>query len=200
MFTIRLCDILESLDYDKERYNNSIFTFNYKFYNEEHKKEFEEQFINYFYFREIGFETMYMFKAKLKSLLNTKFRKYEQLFQSEQRCSSVDFMVNKDYVEEIDNTTTNTYSDVNKDINKNLDTPQSQISDLENNDYVSSANINDVNNTGESLNNSNIRTVGKGNIGITSSGTLLKKWRDTMINLDEMLLNECEQLFLKIYE
>ena len=50
---------------------NGVFTFDYPFYNDnmEDKKEFEELFLKYYYFREIGFETPSRFKMKLESKL-----------------------------------------------------------------------------------------------------------------------------------
>ena len=41
--------------------------------------------------------------------------------------------------------------------------------------------------------------ISKGNIGVTSSAELLQKWRDVLINIDEMIIKECECLFLSIY-
>lgn len=39
----------------------------------------------------------------------------------------------------------------------------------------------------------------KGNIGVTSSSRLLIEWRECMINIDEMLIKECEDLFMVLY-
>lgn len=41
--------------------------------------------------------------------------------------------------------------------------------------------------------------ISKGNIGVTSSAELLQKWRDVLINIDEMIIKECECLFLSVY-
>ena len=54
---------------------------------------------------------------------------------------------------------------------------------------------NDV--TGE---NDQIRELlSQGNIGITSSAELLKQWRQVLINIDEMIIEECRDLFMMIY-
>ena len=39
----------------------------------------------------------------------------------------------------------------------------------------------------------------QGNIGTTSSAELLEKWRNVLINIDEMIINECRDLFMTIY-
>ena len=41
--------------------------------------------------------------------------------------------------------------------------------------------------------------VSKGNIGITSSAQLLKEWREVLINMDEMIIKDCRDLFMQIY-
>ena len=41
--------------------------------------------------------------------------------------------------------------------------------------------------------------VSQGNIGITSSAQLLKEWRDVLINMDEMIIKDCRDLFMQIY-
>ena len=41
--------------------------------------------------------------------------------------------------------------------------------------------------------------ISKGNIGVTSSAELLKQWRQVLINIDEMIIEECRDLFMLIY-
>lgn len=41
--------------------------------------------------------------------------------------------------------------------------------------------------------------IGKGNIGITSSAELLDKWRKSLINIDELIIDECRDMFLMVY-
>ena len=64
---------------------NGVFTFDYPFYNDnmEDKKEFEELFLKYYYFREIGFETPERFKKKLQAKLNIIMPYYRQLALTE---------------------------------------------------------------------------------------------------------------------
>ena len=39
----------------------------------------------------------------------------------------------------------------------------------------------------------------QGNIGVTSSAELLQKWREVLINIDEMIINDCRDLFMQVY-
>ena len=41
--------------------------------------------------------------------------------------------------------------------------------------------------------------ISQGNIGITSSAQLLKEWRDVLINIDEIIIKECNKLFMTLY-
>ena len=41
--------------------------------------------------------------------------------------------------------------------------------------------------------------LSQGNIGITSSAELLQKWRDVLINIDEMIIAECDTLFIQVF-
>ena len=55
--------------------------------------------------------------------------------------------------------------------------------------------------TGESNGNSKeeYTLTSQGNIGITSSAELLTKWRETLLNIDLMIFEECNDLFMQIF-
>ena len=62
-----------------------LFTFDYDFYsdNPKDKEEFEKLFSQWYYFREIGFETPEHFKMKLQAKLNVIMPYYRQLALTE---------------------------------------------------------------------------------------------------------------------
>ena len=41
--------------------------------------------------------------------------------------------------------------------------------------------------------------ISKGNIGVVSSAQLLREWRKVIINIDEMILNDLEDLFMLLF-
>ena len=41
--------------------------------------------------------------------------------------------------------------------------------------------------------------LSQGNIGVTSSAALLQKWREVLINIDEIIIEDCRDLFMRIY-
>ena len=55
--------------------------------------------------------------------------------------------------------------------------------------------------TGESTGNSKeeYQLISQGNIGITSSAELLAKWREVLLNIDLMIFEECNDLFMQIF-
>ncbi len=67
---------------DEEQIN--IFDFTYPFYDEAKRPEFERKFIDYFYFYEIGSETVSRFKHNLKSTFELKFPLYNRMFEVKQ--------------------------------------------------------------------------------------------------------------------
>lgn len=209
-YTLELRQISESR-------NLKVFDFEYSFYSEEHRKEFEDKFINYYFFHEIGVETVQRFKHNLKTKLNEIMPYYSQLYESEMKAKDINFLLNKDlketFIREQNNTNNMTGDSLNK-VNgvDNTDYKESNVGNgnasLSLDSLTSiNQNNNNFNNTNTSnsnvVNNGNEREettlVSQGNIGITSSAELLQKWRDIMINIDQMILKECRDLFMTIY-
>ena len=193
--------------------NFILFNFDYDFYtdNIDIKKKFEQKFIDRYRFNEIGFETVARFKHYLKTSLNEIAPYYKQLYESELRCNDIDFMLNKDYTETfIKNIDSLSKSTETQNSNYNDLTNESNINDGVSDVELTKGNLTSVtgnentstsNGTGTSENkqNENYTLTGKGNIGITSSAELLQKWREVMINIDKMILDELSDLFMLIY-
>ena len=196
--------------YEDENYN--LFDFPYNLYNNDLKPWFEEKFFQHFMFYEIGFDTIGMFKQRLMSKLNDIFPYYKQLYETEVACKNIDFMLNKDlkesYVRELNsnsnstqesNATSNGLSTAgqltpslianSEKIDKFMDTAQK--------DETSS----NATSTGESAGNSKeeYTLTSQGNIGITSSAELLDKWRQVLLNIDLMIFEECNDLFMQVF-
>lgn len=56
----------------------------------------------------------------------------------------------------------------------------------------------DTNNNTDT-NDENYTLISKGNIGVTSSASLLRAWRDELINIDLEIIEECRDLFMLLY-
>ena len=219
----------------------NIFPSVYEFYvdDEQVRKAFEEKFINHYYYREIGFESPFMFIHKLESHLKLNMPYWKQLYQTELESRGINFLLNKDlkesFIREIDtenqtsgtNTTqqnstssssasqTGTSSNTHKESSINdgvapvslndgyLTGTSSDTGDTTNTGTASSSD--DIETTGTSSQSGNEKMVEKtdllsqGNIGITSSAQLLKEWREVLINMDKIIIDSCNELFMKLY-
>ena len=196
--------------YEDEKFN--LFDFPYNLYDNDLKPWFEEKFFQHFMFYEIGFDTIGMFKQRLMSKLNDIFPYYKQLYETEIRTKGIDFMLNKDlkesYVREL---TSNSNSNQESNVTSNSLSTAGQLTPslIANSQKIdkfmdSAQKDNSSSNstsTGESNGNSKeeYTLTSQGNIGITSSAELLTKWRETILNIDLMIFEECNDLFMQIF-
>lgn len=198
-----------------------LFDFEYDFYEESKKEQFEQKFIDYFYMREIEHATAEEFKHELRTKLNLIAPYYKQLYETELKSKNIEFLLNKDlketFIREVESDT-ESLSNFNNESNGKAkvetlsttnDTPQNKVDDLDK--YISSASKDkNTSDTSSSDNGSSISQnsntakeettlISKGNIGTTSSAQLLRDWREVLINIDMMILEECEELFFKLF-
>ena len=194
-----------------------IFDFDYDFYTNDEtiKYNFEDKFINEYYFNEIGFETVGRFKQRLRTKLNKIMPYYTQLYQTELRSKDIDFMLNKDLEEvyervlEGSNTSKNDVtvdnSSTSNVLESNIDNGNASL-ELEKGSLtnVGKSTLNDNTRSSNSVNDTTNQTertklTSKGNIGVTSSAELLEKWSKVIINIDDLIINECSDLFMQVY-
>ena len=189
-----------------------LFT-DYDFYLEENKKNFEKKFFDKYFDREIYCKNPFVFRRALLGKLNLIMPYYKQLYQTELESKNINFLLNKDlkeeFIRDIENSAegsaTSTGTTTGESTNIFSDTPEGQISNIEK--FMSNGTINKANDSTETNNVSNstgktkekTSFLSQGNIGVTSSAELLEKWRNVIINIDELILNELENLFLDIY-
>lgn len=175
------------------------------------REELNEKILNHYMFNEIGQETFGRWLFQLKTALNEIMTKYNQLFYS----ADQDFnpIYNVDYVKTISgtgtsNSTSNTSStDYGKGVNAS--TPQDLLNisnqDIDSVNYADEASWskNSGTATGSSTSNDTNNTVEttKGNFGVTSAQDLIIKYRDTIINIEQMIIEDpkIKELFMLIF-
>ena len=210
---------------------NKLFDFEYVYYMKglvsdevynQKKKEFENKFIETYYFDEIGYTTPDRFKQRLKNYLDKGFKIWNERYKTELEVEkqNINFLLNKDLTEEritsgnasgsATTSSSSTSNSNNTANNKNVinDTPDTRFATTEN--FATSittdqSNSNSTNTgTGETTSTSNQNNnvtdkfTSKGNIGITSSAELLEKWRDVIIDIDNEIIEEADNLFMQI--
>lgn len=178
----------------------NIFDFKYPLFDEAYRLELENKIIRHFYFREIGFETVGRFLFHLETKLNEIMPYYNQLYKS----TLFDFnpLINYQVTETHtrDGKSTGTGSETNGVKNLFSDTPQGRVS-LNSTNHVTEINQTDGNssslNTGE-YSEKYVRKM-EGNIGVQTFSALLSDYRSTFINVDMMVIEELNELFIRVY-
>lgn len=183
------------------------------------REELNNKILNYYKYREIGFETVGRFLDELEISLNEIMPYYNQLFFSADQDYNI--IYNVDYKRTIDrdregNNTTQANSNANSTAyskNVSSDTPQGDLNISNDNiDNVSYANnvtwsktngSDNATSDAESQTNENESTVEttKGNFGVVSAQDLIEKYRKTILNIEQMIINDprIEELFMMIY-
>lgn len=187
------------------------------------RTELNNKILNHYRFNEIGQETFGRWLFELKTALNEIMPYYNQLFYS----ADQDFnpIYNVDYKKSVigsqnassNTTSTGTDTSSNEEYTKgvNSKTPQDLLG-------ISNVNIDSVNyaddanwgkssgttsgtntTTGNASSNgstSSIETT-KGNFGVTSSQELIIKYRETIINIEQKIINDprIKELFMLIF-
>ena len=210
---------------------SKLFDFQYDYYMkglvseevyQQKKKEFENKFLEFYYFDEIGYKTPDRFKQRLKNYLDMGFKKWNERYKTELEVEkqNINFLLNKDLVEEritsgnasgsATTSSSSTSNSNNTANNKNIvnDTPDTRFATTENfatsitTDQTTSHSTNtdtgETTSTSNQNNNVTDKFTSKGNIGITSSAELLEKWRDIIIDVDNEIIEEAEKLFMQI--
>lgn len=179
----------------------NIFPTNYPFYNddEQARKTFEDKFIKHYYYREIGFETPFMFIQKLESHLLLNMPYWKQLYQTELESRNISFMLNKDlretFIREVDtenetsgtNTTQQNSTNTSSVSQEGTSTNTHKESSI--NDGVSVTSLSDGYLTGASSDNGSNTTTGSSNSNdnLTSEGVLSQSENGKTLEKTELI-------------
>lgn len=232
------CGLSESVGFNDvqtviEKARSKIFNFDYPIFDESYRATLETLILRHFYTREIGFETVGVWKLKLCDKLNVIMPYYNKWYESElikfNPLWDTDY-TRKGNITDKNNSTTNgktsgkatdngkvTSNSTNKNVSKYSDTPQGSIADLENETYLTNATITDnTGNTTDITENTNVNSATsetkreannlneyletvQGNRGVFDNGTMLKHYRDTFVNINKLVLDELEVLFMLLW-
>lgn len=211
------------------------------------REELNKKILDYYKYREIGFETFGRFLDELRTSLNEIMPKYNQLFYSLDQEFNVVYNVDyeKKIIRSLDGTNGNTQSTstttstsvtdgsnvisntTSNDKNVKSLTPQNElnISNTEidtvsyadeaswnKNSATSSSSTSGTSSTSGSGSNNVIGSVTtdedetttettKGNYGVVSAQDLILKYRETIINVEQLIINDprIAELFMMVY-
>lgn len=192
-----------------------IFDFYYPFYNNnlQDKANFEQQFIWHFLHSEIGFETYGWWKSRLKSLLTDIMPKYERIWDIEQEQYNMFDTVNMTRSKTASNegdtigTTENTTNATGENSDAFSDTPQGALTGVITNNYLTNfRQIKDTTNNKSNTSNSSKLTgheesseSWRGKESAEPYINIVVKERENALNINMMIFNDCEKLFMGVF-
>lgn len=178
-----------------------VFNFDWPIFDEAYRLGLEEKILRHYYTREIGEETIGLWKLRLEDRLNLVMPKYNQLYES----AKLEFnpFYDVDYTRQGTNSGEGTSSGTTNSTGNNMhsDTPQNGLESVLNGEYLTDA---DVSNS-ESLSSSKNSSSGKfqesikGKMPGASYSRLLKEYRQTFLNIDRMVIDELNDLFMGVW-
>ena len=199
----------------------------YPLFDESHREELNKKIYNRYKFREIGFETAAVFTHYFITLINEIMPYYNELYRTAAR--DYDFLSDADLTETENVATNSSSSGTSnsssndstqtaangKDTRARSDTPQGSFnfSAVADNTYLTDAEITETGNT--SATNSNGQTAsttsaqGAGQSARTKRITgkspgrtyadMVREYRETILNIDKMILDELNVCFMGVY-
>ena len=207
----------------------NIFNFDYPIFDANYKSVLETKILNHYYFREIGMETVGLWRFSLKRKMNEIMPYYNQLYSSELIQFNPMYNVKYDISHSGSNTGNNrenedvTIDRSGTDANaytgstlvKESDTPQGTVANLDNNTYLTRATKTDDtsgntrnytdgenterNKTGNFTNTDQYLRHVEGNMGGKGFSEMLQDYRKTFLNIDMMVIDELNDLFMLIW-
>ena len=181
----------------------------YPLFDENHREALNQKIVDHFYNREIGQETISMFKLALRRKLNEIMPLYNQHYAASAIQFNVLETINMDTTGTANGTvtgtghsTTTSGSDA-KSRAVASETPQTMLAGSE--DYATSAqdNISNTAATGAADENSTqdqTQTTDSKVKGYQGNPALIiYQYRETLVNIDMMIINELEPLFMQIW-
>ena len=201
----------------------SIFSFDFPIFDPNYRPVLCKKILKHFYTKEIGAESVGLWKLWLDAKLNEIMPYYNQLYKSELLLADVDPLNdvhlttehkgsgtgNNSGTNTADTTATSTNS--NSDWELYSDTPQGGITGLNEEKYLtearkrtgsengSSTSKITGSNSGESSTTEEYVTKVSGKNGGQSYAKILMELRDSFLNIDAMIIEELEPLFMQIW-
>ena len=176
------------------------------------KDRLASKIVDHYYMREIGYETIGLFKHYAKVYMQEIMERYLPLIYS--NSINYDPLVNVDYKEEFTrNITGNGESSSNSTNNAsglsvNSDTPQGEINKAKilNGTYASNtgaseteSSISDTSTNSNNTDETYTKTV-KGNSGVSATAQkMIQQYRENIIAIDEQIIKELDKLFMGLY-
>ena len=206
-FTVRLCDLIA------DGFDLGMGTEDYPIFDEAYREILNQRIVDHYALYEIGHETPNMFKFALNRRLREIMKYYNQLYLSEKivfdPLSTMDYTDNTTSDNTLNSTQDATSHNSNDTSSKaravNSELPQVHLSPDE--DYASSGadTTSDTTTTGDGTTNTTGTDTANGTVDHVTQGrqgpaaTLLMNYRASLLNIDMMVVMDCANLFMGIW-
>lgn len=190
--------------------NNFDFQMNsYPIFDESYRETLNHNILYHYYENEIGFETAPLFRLYLNQRLNEIMPYYNELYKAQKEIIDNKLFNNVNLTEQLtgSNTTESSSKSQSSNSGKNLyqDTPQGQISqtDIDNQTWATNLTLNKNNIEDESSatgsgTNEYLKTI-IGNNGGKYNIEILNEIKNSLMNIDLMIINDLYDLFMQIF-
>ena len=212
-----------------EKSRTKIFDFSFPIFDEKYRSVLETKIIKHYYTREIGLETVGLWKLKLDTKMNEIMPYYNQLYSStllefnpfydvditRKHNTRSDGTRNETNENKSNGTNQNTTNSNSTNRNLYSDTPQGALTGVETETYLTNATKDMLESTDNSSGNFNTSANGKsdsviknvedyletvkGKQGTEDYSSLLLKYRETFLNIDLQIIEELSDLFLNLW-
>ena len=178
-----------------------VFSFDWPIFDEAYRLGLEEKILRHYYTREIGEETVGLWKLRLEDRLNLVMPKYNQLYES----AKLEFnpFYDVDYTRQGTNSGEGTSSGTTTSTGNNMhsDTPQNGLESVLSGEYLTYADVSNGESSSSSQNSNSgeFQESIKGKMPGASYSRLLKEYRQTFLNIDRMVIDELNDLFMGVW-
>lgn len=182
----------------------------YPIFDENYRNTLNQNILYHYYENEIGFETAPLFRFYLNQKLNEIMPYYNELYKVQKKLINENLLLNNVNLTESlqgSNTTETSSTSQSSNNGKNLfqDTPQGQISqtDIDEQTWATNLTLNkneieDESNATGSGTNEYLKTI-IGNNGGKFNIDILNDIKNNLMNIDLMIINELNDLFMGIF-
>lgn len=164
------------------------------------KERLAHKILDHYYMREIGFETVGLFRHQAKVAMQEIMEEKLPLIYS--AAIQYDPLVNVDFTEEYSGQNAGNSTSNSSGLTVQSDTPQGQInkSAILGGSYASSTSANDIDDTTATSGTETYTKRTKGNSGVSATAQkMVQQYRENIIMIDRDIIEDLSSLFMGIY-
>lgn len=164
------------------------------------KEKLAHKILDHYYMREIGFETVGLFRHQAKVAMQEIMEEKLPLIYS--AAIQYDPLVNVDFTEEYSGQNAGNSTSNSSGLTVQSDTPQGQInkSAILGGSYASSTSANDIDDTTATSGTETYTKRTKGNSGVSATAQkMVQQYRENIIMIDRDIIEDLSSLFMGIY-